>query len=140
MKKKKKVLYFIVTLLQVGLLAGTYILNYFTVQKLGINRKMNYMSSKWEKNYPLPQIKVSVILVLAGLSVLIICYYLKNKDVSRKKICLMLVVMCILSVTGISYILLCSVQKMRAYYIISMMLAATAVLQQMKAFVAIRTC
>lgn len=140
MEKKKKVLYVVVTLLQVGILAGTYILNYFTTKKLGLNRKINYMSSQWEKNYPIPQIKIIVLLVLTVLSVLAICYYLKYKDSLQKKICLMLVVMGVLTVAVIVYILSCSIQKMRAYYIISMMLAAVAVLQQMKVFVAIRVC
>ena len=140
MKKIEKILYVIVTLMEIGLLVGTYILNYYTVKKLGINRTVNFMSAQWEKNYPIPQIKMIVILLLAAFSVLIICIYLKQKASLNKMVGIMVIVMCILSTLSIGYALIFSRGRMRAYYIICLMLAGAAALQLIKTAVGIKRC
>ena len=48
--------------------------------------------------------------------------------------------MCVMSVISIGYILFSSVEKMRAYYLICMMLVAVAVLQLAKTIVGIMVC
>lgn len=140
MEKMKKILYFIVTLLEIGLFAGTFIVNYYTVKKLGMLRWVNFTSMKWEKNYPIVQIKIIAIILLVIFSILTLYLYLKRKSVLNKMIGIMVAVTCIISIISIGYILLSSFESMKAYYLICMMLVAAAILQFVKTLIGIMIC
>ena len=45
----KKIIYVIISVLQIALLAGAYIFNYFTVKKLGVNRFVNGYNIRWKR-------------------------------------------------------------------------------------------
>ena len=140
MQKTKKILYFIVTLLEILFLAGTYIVNYFTVKKLGMTRWVNFRVMKWEEAYPIFWIKIIIILLLIICTVFVFWLYLKRRKTLKKLVGAMAIVMCVMSVISIGYILFSSVEKMRAYYLICMMLVAVAVLQLVKTIVGIMVC
>lgn len=140
MKKAKKILYLIATFLEIGFLLGAYLVNYFTVKKIGMTRWVNFRVTKWEAEYPIFLIKLLVILLLLAFTALIFWIYLKRRKAVKKFVGVMAVVMCVLSVASVGYILFCSVAKMRAYYLISIMLVVTAVLQLAKTIVGIMVC
>lgn len=136
----KKVLYIVTTLLEAVLLAGTYIFNYFTVKKLGMNRWVNFRVMKWEKLYPIPMIKMIVVAVLVFLIVLLVCLYMKKKSSLKKFSGIMILATVVLTVVSVGYILFYSAMSMRAYYFLSIMLAAAALLQIIKTLVGIMVC
>lgn len=136
----KRLLYWIVTLLEIVLLAGTYVVNYFTVKKLGMVRWVNARGLRWEKNYPIPFIKGIVIILLLAITILVFLVFKKKRKSLKKITYIMIVGMIALTALGGGYILFCSFKSMRAYYLISIMLACAAFLQVMKTFAGIMVC
>ncbi len=75
MKKLSKGFYIIVSILQLLLLIGMYVVNYFTRKKMGMLRFVIYKNSTWESSYPIAQIQY---LVIALLVILMIAYFSKK--------------------------------------------------------------
>ncbi len=136
----KKIIYSIVTILELAFLAGAYIVNYFTVKKLGMNRWVNARCLKWEKMYPIFGIKVVVILLLLALTVLVVRLYWKKRKEVKRRVGFMTVMTIVLSFVCIGFVLFKSFAVMRAYYFISMMFAVAAFLQIIKTLVAMKVC
>lgn len=136
----KKFLYLIVTLLEVAILAGTYVVNYFTVKKLGMVRWVNAKGLSWEKNYPIPVIKGAVIIILLLFVFFIICLFLKKRNSLKKINYCMVAATVVLTIFSIGYLIFSSFTSMRAYYLISMMFVAATVLQLLKTVAGILVC
>lgn len=136
----RKILYITVTLLETALLAGTCVIRYFADRKLGMVRWVNYYGMKWEKTYPVMQIRSIAVLLLAVLSVLAFCLYMKRRDFLTKFTGVMTAAMCVISSLSIGYMMFCSFEKMRVYYLLGIMFLAAAVIQLIKTFAGILMC
>lgn len=136
----KKILYIMTTLLEVAFLAGAYIVNYFTVKKLGMVRWVNARGMRWEKNYPISMIKGSIILLLLVFTLLVLFLFIKRRIALKRISAVMVIGMIVLTALSVGYILFCSFQTMRAYYLISILFVCAAVLQIIKASVGITVC
>lgn len=107
--------------------------NYFTVKKLGMTRWVNFHSMKWEKAYPIFTVKAIAIAALLICTALLVWIYIKRRTRTKKLAGFMAAGSVILTLACIGYILFVSLETMRSYYFICMMLAAAALLQFIKA-------
>ncbi|KSV57805.1 hypothetical protein ASU35_15005 [Acetivibrio ethanolgignens] len=136
----KKILYLMVTLLELLLLVGSYAVNYFTVKKLGMVRWVNARGLSWEKSYPIPVIKGAVLILMIAFTILVLYLFMKQRKALRRITYPMIGGMLALDILSIGYILFSSFRQMRSYYLISILFAATAFLQLFKAFIGILVC
>lgn len=130
----KKVLYFIGSVLEVALIAGAYVFNYFTNKKIGMSRFVGFMNQNWQKNYPLETLKLAAVAVVLLSAILLLLFFIKNREEMNLEIRLSVVAMAALSFGYIGFTLLLSVEKIRAYYFVSLMLGIAALLQIIKTF------
>lgn len=77
----KKVIYWIVNLLEIAFLVGAYLVNYFTPRKMGMARFVVYENMMIEQNYTniqsIKMIAVGVVILLAIITILI--YFVNKK-------------------------------------------------------------
>lgn len=130
----KKVVYIIASILQIALLAGTYIFHYFTVKKQGMNRFVNFYNMKWNKTYPLDELKWIMIIGIVCLTILLLGLYWKKKENQILGIRCSVAVMTAMSFVYVGFTLLQSVEKLTSYYFVSLMLATAALIQIIKVF------
>lgn len=134
MKKLNKVFYIVVSILQVLLLAGTYVVNYFTRKKMGMLRFVIYKNNKWENSYPIAQIQSLIIILFIVLMILTLVLYLKRKSQLNKNVLRANIVMIVLVSIYSGFNLLYSTEDFRAFYFMSVMLAVATFLQIAKTF------
>lgn len=128
----KKILYIIVTVLEIVCFAGAYIVNYFTRKKMGMARYVIYKNQGWRTRYPLELITYCVIALVAVLAVFTLIVYIRNRKKAGKLILAMNFVMIILDIWYIWFTLSNSTDTLRSYYFMSVLFALTAGLQSIK--------
>lgn len=116
-------------LLQAVLLIGTYIFHYFTRKKLGMLRWVNSYNMKWQKMYPLETCKWLMLLFTAGTTVCLVLLLIKKRQKQTFGCKLDMVWMLVLSFGYIGFTIAVTLEKMRSYYFISLMLALAAIVQ-----------
>ena len=137
MKRLNKIFYIILTMLQVLLLVGTYVVNYFTRKRMGMLRFVIYKNINWEQSYPIEQLQYLVIIIFAVLMILVLAIYLKRKSQLSKNILNMNIIMVILILIYSGFNLLYSTEDFRAFYFMSVMLAVVTFIQIVKIFFSI---
>lgn len=120
------------TILEAMAIAGCFIFNYFTVNKLGMVRWVNFHSMKWEKALPMTAIKVIVIAALLIFAALMMWIYIKRRTRTRKLAGLMAAGLVAVVLACVGYILFCSLKTMRSYYFICILLCMAALIQLIK--------
>jgi len=123
--KMKKFGYFIITFAEILFLAGSYIIQYFTRIKMGMARYVIYKSQGWERSFPIETLKYTLTLLLLAALVF------RREQKGRLEIA-MHVAMVILTAFYGTYTYIGSTKTMRAYYFISLMFGAAALLQIIK--------
>lgn len=136
----KKVLYLAATLLELCALAGAYVFQYFTANRLGMVRWVNYNSRRWAAALPLTAVILIAAALLAALCVLEIVLFLKRRKFLKIFAGVMAAVSCILSLGCIGYLLGCSVELMRAYYFLCLLFLLAALIQHAKTLAGLRIC
>ena len=134
MKRLNKIFYIILTMLQVLLLVGTYVVNYFTRKRMGMLRFVIYKNINWEQSYPIEQLQYLAIIIFAVLMILVLAIYLKRKSQLSKNILNMNIIMVILILIYSGFNLLYSTEDFRAFYFMSVMLAVVTFIQIVKIF------
>ena len=137
MKRLNKIFYIILTMLQVLLLVGTYVVNYFTRKRMGMLRFVIYKNINWEQSYPIEQLQYLAIIIFAVLMILVLAIYLKRKSQLSKNILNMIIIMVILILIYSGFNLLYSTEDFRAFYFMSVMLAVVTFIQIVKIFFSI---
>jgi hypothetical protein len=135
----KKVVYVIANIIELALLSGTYIINYFTVKKMGMLRWVVFKNMMWEKEYPITMLIIITAAALVILTVAVLLCFIKRREL-KKIVTGMNAWMIVLTCMYLVYIVGCSTEKMRAYYLISLILALAAMLQIVKSFIGILLC
>lgn len=136
----KRVGYFIVTLAEILFLAGVYIIQYFTRRKMGMARYVIYKNQGWEQAFPMEALKYTAVAVLTALTLLLLAALVKRRKQQGRLIVAIHFVMLILTAVYAAYTCIISTETMRAYYFISLMLGAAALLQIIKAGAALFMC
>lgn len=139
-RKMKKVGYFIMTLAEILFLAGAYIIQYFTRRKMGMARYVIYKNHGWERAFPMEALKYTAVAVLTALTFLLLAVLVKRRRQQGRLVLAVHFAMLILTAIYAAYTCISSTEIMRAYYFISMMLGAAALLQIIKAWAALFMC
>lgn len=137
MKKMNKVFYIIATILQVLLLVGIYVVNYFTRKKMGMLRYVIYKNGIFEEAYPIQQLQYISILVFIILMILTLVFYIKKKSKLNRSILNMNIVMVILTSIYTGFTLLYSTEDFRSFYFMSLMLGLATFIQIIKTFLSV---
>lgn len=130
--KMKKFGYFIITFAEILFLAGAYIIQYFTRKKMGMARYVIYKSQGWERSFPIETLKYISISVLTALTLLLLAALVFRRGQKGRLEIAMHVAMVILTAFYGTYTYIGSTKTMRAYYFISLMFGAAALLQIIK--------
>lgn len=137
MKILNKALYILATMLEVILLASTYVVNYFTSAKMGMARFVSAKNYKWETIYDMIKIKYICIVVLVILALLVLLLYLKRKTYLKESVFRMNIVMVIFVLIFTGFNTLYSTYDFRAFYFISAMLGVATLIQIIKTLFAV---
>lgn len=137
MKKGTKIIYILMSILEVVLLIGAYMVNYFTNTKMGMSRHVAHKNYVWESTYPITTIKYTTIIALLILMLAVLVIYMKRKYNLPKVVTRMNIVMVLSVVIFIGFILICSPYEIRAFYYVSFILGVTTLVQIMKTFIAV---
>lgn len=140
MKKMNKVFYAIATILQIILLVGTYVVNYFTQKKMGMMRYVIYKNGIFEKSYPIEKLQYLSIIVFIILMILVLGFYIKRKSKLNKSVLNMNIVMVVLTSIYVGFTLLYSTEDFRAFYFMSLMLGVATLIQIIKTFLSVFLC
>lgn len=136
----KKALYIIATVLEVLLLGGAYVFNYFTKKKMGMARWVVYMNQGWERGYPVPMLKNVVLAIVVILAVCVLVWFFVKRKELGKMVPVMVSIMSVLTALYTGFTLIYSKEALRAYYFISLMFAIAAVIQTVKTAIGILVC
>jgi len=140
MKKMNKVFYAIATILQIILLVGTYVVNYFTQKRMGMMRYVIYKNGIFEKSYPIEKLQYLGIIVFIILMILVLGFYIKRKSKLNKSVLNMNIVMVVLTSIYVGFTLLYSTEDFRAFYFMSLMLGVATLIQTIKTFLSVFLC
>lgn len=128
----KKIGYIFLTLLEIALLVGAYVLNYFTKKKMGMMRFVAFKNGKWESAFPLQLWKNISLIVLVVLALLVVIAVVKKWAKLSKIVKLMSVFMIILTAFSLYFTMCNTTEIIRAYYFMSPLIALAALLQIIK--------
>lgn len=137
MEKIKKIFYVLTTMLEILLLVGAYMVNYFTHKKMGMLRHVVHKNYVWEDKYPIQTIQYIAIIALITLMLLVLILYMKRKVRLKKIVTTMSITMVILVLFFIGFILIYSAEEIRAFYYISVMLGLMTLIQIIKTFIGV---
>ena len=136
----KKFGYFIVTFVEILFLAGAYLVQYFTRKKMGMARYVIYKNQGWERTFPMEALKYTAVTALTALALLLVIVLVLRRKQREKPVIAIHFGMIILTALYAAYTCFNSTETMRAYYFISLMLGAAALLQIIKAGAALVMC
>ena len=130
----KKILYIIVTVIEVLLLAGAFAVNYFTRKKMGMARYVAYKNFQWEKQYRIDLLIYIAAGVLLILTVLLLMLVITRKRKFSKMVYIMVSTAVILTLWCGWFVLSGSREQQRSYYFTGILYAAAALVQVLKAY------
>ena len=130
----KKVIYWIVNVLEVALLIGAGLVNYYTPRRMGMFRFVGYKNMMWEERYNLQAIKSMAMIGIIILAIVTIAmYFIKDKNVKTSMILLTV----LLTVFYVGFSIFNTVDTYKAFYFISPMIGLVALLQILKTLISI---
>ncbi|GAA0706624.1 hypothetical protein GCM10008904_15400 [Paraclostridium ghonii] len=137
MRTGKKIFYILTTILQLLMLVGAYMVNYFTHAKMGMLRHVVHKNYVWEQKYPIATIKYAAILSLVILMLIVLILYLKRKPRLEKIVTIMSITMIVFVLIFSTFTLIYSSEEVRAFYYISSILGVIALIQIIKTFIGV---
>lgn len=137
MRTGKKIFYILTTILQLLMLVGAYMVNYFTHAKMGMLRHVVHKNYVWEQEYPIETIKYTAILSLVILMLIVLILYLKRKPMLEKIVTVMSTTMIIFVLIFSVFTLIYSSEEVRAFYYISSIFGVVALIQIIKTFIGV---
>lgn len=130
----RKIYHWLFTTLQVLLLIAACGIQYFSMKNMGMMRYVIYVNREWEIQYPIAELQYAAIGALLLLSLSIILY-VKTKRKNYfidKKFLLMFLAEVVLTLAFVFFSLAYSTEIYRSYYFISIILAISALIQDIK--------
>lgn len=129
----KKIIYIFFTLLQVLLGVGAYLIQDYSMKRMGMMRHVVVQNIKWEMEYSMSTIETSVVLAFGIIALLIIFIEIRKKHSPLDKGNLYRVIETIAISAGIiAFIFLNTTDTYRSYYFISICLILIMCLQYFK--------
>lgn len=132
----KKFFYIISTFLQFIFIIGTFMVQHFSMKKMGMMRYVIYKNQALQSQYPIPKLQHTAIAILILLSVICLFLYFKNREkIIGKMAGTMLAFQVVLTFIFVFFTLRYSTSSYRAYYFISLLLALTSLIQSLKVII-----
>lgn len=133
----KKAFYLSLTVLQAIFLIAAFGIQLFSMKKMGMMRYIVYISRQWEAQYPISAIRLMAIALVILLFIIIFICVLTKKDryITGKKALLMLTAEAVSTFAFIFFALSYSTENYRSYYFTGLILAAIALIQDVKILV-----
>ncbi len=128
----KKIVMVICDIFTLAFLAGGYMIQYFTRQKLGMIRWINFHTYKYQEVLPLDLLKHVAVSVVTILGVFVIWRFAKNRAVLRLIDKISGVIMVVLILLYFGFTVFVSIESTRAYYFIMSLLGMAALVQVIK--------
>ncbi|MFV0361627.1 MAG: hypothetical protein ACK5LL_00850 [Suipraeoptans sp.] len=125
----KKIIYTIMSIIEVCLLVGAYIVHYYTVRRMGMLRHVIYINQKIESSYPVSVIRIIVVVFFVITTALILLLFIKNRKKYPKVLLWINTQMLITTIITLVFVLSFSTEVLRAYYLISALIIITGFLQ-----------
>jgi len=133
----KKIFYILTTILEVLMLVGAYIVNYFTHSRMGMLRHVVHKNYVWEQQYSIATIKYAAILALVILMLIVLTLYFKRKPILKKIVTVMSITMVIFVLAFFAFTLIYSAEEVRAFYYISSIFGVVTLIQIIKTFIGV---
>ena len=118
----RKTISIVLALLGAALAAGTNIVHYFTVHRMGMVRHMTYLNGKWEQAYPLPAMVFVLAVVLLALTVLLCALRIRKRKPRGAFSWVLLALAIAIGVYAIMFVFSHNAEAWRDYYLDSLML------------------
>lgn len=116
MIKQRKTKYnWILYIIELVLLIAGLLIGYYAKKKLGVLRYLVYLNGKWETEFPIPYIKIFIILSLVIMLLISLLLILKNRNKINSLILL------VLSTITLGYVFFLNTDLMKSYYISSLL-------------------
>lgn len=130
----KKIFYWVSTILQVLFLIAAYVIQYFSMKRMGMMRYVVFLNHEWEANYPVTTLKyASIAFLIIICAAVILCVITKKSNyIMNKKILPMLIADTILTLIFVFFTLIFSTENYRSYYFTSLILGIVALIQHTK--------
>lgn len=131
---KSRIFYFLATVLQVIFLIAAYVIQYFSMDRMGMMRYVVYISHEWEAQYPIIALKYGAIVFLVILPILIVLYFNRKSDsnIIYRNALPMLILGFIITFAFVIFTLVYSTESYRSYYFTCLILAIIALIQNIK--------
>ena len=130
----KKIFYIFFTAIQLLLYIGAYIFEYFTKKKMGMARHVSYLNGKLEEKMPIQMILYIAFIIVIILLLVFIFNYLKTNN---KKIVLLIFSVITTLIFGV-ILFLGSLETLRAYYFLNILIGISGLIQVIKANIIIK--
>ena len=128
----KKVIYWIINILEVALFIGAYLVNYYTPRRMGMFRFVVYKNMIWEEWYNLQAIKSMAMIGVIILAILtLVMYFIKDKNVKPS----MIIIMVLITAFYVVFSMFNTVDTYKAFYFMSPMIGLAALLQILKTLI-----
>ena len=137
--KIKTIAYWTVSVLEVLLLIGAYVLNKLSKKIMGVNRFIVYENQQWAKKYPMETIETVGIIILAlMLAALLLILWKKRKNITVLKAADG-VIAAGFTLFTIIFALIYSVETLKIFKFLAMILALVSVIQIVKTMAVLLT-
>lgn len=130
----KKVLYISCLVLQVAMVAGAFVIDYFAKSRMGMMRWLNYHNQAWGAALPLETLKIAVLVAIILATLLLFFLSLKKVTDLSKFAQNVLIVMLIALCAYCYFILMNDVKALKGYYLMCPLFSLAMTLQLIKAF------
>ena len=137
--KIKTIAYWTVSVLEVLLLIGAYVLNKLSKKIMGVNRFIVYENQQWAKKYPMETIETVGIIILAlMLAALLLILWKKRKNITVLKAADG-VIAAGFTLFTIIFALIYSVETLKIFNFLAMIFALVSVIQIVKTIAVLLT-
>ena len=136
----KRILFVLLDILSAAFLIGAYVIQYFTKNKLGMVRWVNFQERKTREAVPVDILKYAAVIVVLLLAVIIVREFLKKRLNLGRLDGGMVAVMVILVAGYLGATLVVTIEVTPAYFMVLPMIGAAALLQVIRSGIAVWTC
>lgn len=127
----KRILCILLNLFSAAFLTGAYLIQYFTMRKLGMNRFVVYQQMKWQKRIPVDLLKYVALLLALFLTVYMLVRMIKRWEQikHRSQAVVQLIVLVVLTLYYAYFTVFMNKSLVRSYYLMMPMIGLAVLMQ-----------
>ncbi|AFQ44207.1 hypothetical protein [Desulfosporosinus meridiei] len=131
----KKILFRLATILQILFIIIAYLIQTYSVKKMGVMRFVVYLNNTWEDLYPIDEILhigVSILVIFTIITLIVFIKMIKKSSGLGKEAVSLVVFLIIITLAATIFTIGFSTEDYRSYYFISFILAIVNLIQNIK--------